>query len=316
MKRVFSLVQVFAVLLLCVASLPAQSIHALVPADSTRPMIPCNGSPCDINYNGGPVFENPPTVYIIYYGTWSSKTTGIINYYFSNLSGTSQEKINSTYSDSRNKFITGTLNYNPSKDSYNDQYSLGKSLSGDADIHTIVREAIQGGHLPADTNGIYFVLLDRHTTIPNYCNTFCGYHSPATDIVSGDIIPYAMVGTNSSQCSGGKTCSATVVDGDGNKSPNNDPTADNAVNIMWHEFSESSSDPYVNLNTAWSGNFCGEAADCCAWIFGNLKEGSNGAHYNETIGSKNFITQTLLELKTTSRSGNVPGECENTYVKP
>jgi hypothetical protein len=227
------------------------------------------------------------------------------------------QKINTTYSDSKNKFIQNALKHNSTTDDYHDNYSLGKNLSGgDADIHTIIRNAIKAGHLPKNTNGIYFVLTARNVQFPGMCETLCGYHSPALDVVSGDVIRYAMVGNPAICTPTHGQCEASTVIGDGNKSPNNNPDADGTINVMWHEFSESSSDPEVNLRTAWAGNFCGESGDCCAWLFGNTKVGSNGAHYNETIGKKNFLTQMMLELKTSDRNGNVPAECENVWAKP
>ena len=47
---------------------------------------------------------------------------------------------------------------------YHDNYSLGKSLSGDAQIQQIVADAISGGHLPGNSNGVYFVLTYTDVT--------------------------------------------------------------------------------------------------------------------------------------------------------
>jgi Phosphate-induced protein 1 conserved region len=284
------------------------TIHGLRPFDKNHPpSTNCNGNPCDINYNGGGVFESGPKVYIIWYGDWTTKDESVIDYYFENLSGSTQEKINTTFSDKNSKFITGTLNHT-TKDDYHDDYSLGKTLTGDAQIQEIVANAIGAGHLPADGNGIYFVLTYKDVTDPGFCSSFCGYHGPSTSIVSGQTIKYSMVG-DPAQCP--TSCEASAVIGDHN-SPNGDPPADGTVNIMWHEFSESSSDPEVNLNTAWTGSFCGESGDCCAWLFGTLQVAGNGSHYNEVIGKKKFITQELLSLQSTSLTGNIPGVCMNT----
>jgi hypothetical protein len=294
----------------CALAQDAATIHAMRPSDKNHPpSTNCNGNPCDINYNGGGVFESGPTVYIIWYGNWTTKDESIIDYYFEHLNGTTQEKINTTYSDANNKFITGTLNHS-TKNDYHDNYSLGKALTGDSQIQEIVANAISGQHLPADGNGIYFVLTYEDVTLPGFCSSFCGYHHPSTSIVSGQTIKYAMVG-DPQQCSRLSTCEASAFIGDTN-SPNGDPAADGTVNIMWHEFSESSSDPEVNLHTAWSGKFCGESGDCCEWLFGTLQVAGNGSHYNEVIGTKKFITQEMLTLQSTSRSGNVPAACMNT----
>jgi hypothetical protein len=289
-------------------------IHALRPFDSHQlPEDPC-GNPCEINYYSGPVIERTPTLYIIYYGKWTTRDKNIIDTFSANLGGTTMEKINTTYSDSNNNFVRNAVKHSTSDD-YEDDYSLGRSLKGDSDIHTIIRNAIRGGHLPKDTNGIYFVLTAKDVKFPNMCVTLCGYHSPATDIVAGGIIWYSMVG-NPAQCKPSQgQCEASKVIGDGDKSPNNDPGADGAVNVMWHELSESSSDPYANLHTAWTGK-CGESGDCCAWLFGSTKIAANGAHYNEQFKGHKYLTQMMLQLTSKSRNGNVPAQCENTYQKP
>ena len=303
---------VIAVCFVCSAFAQDNTVHALRPYDKTpHSLTNCNGTPCDINYNGGPVFEKAPTVYIIWYGNWSAKDKSIIDYYFEHLGGTTQEKINTTYSDKTGKHILNAVSHS-TKDDYHDNYSLGKSLSGDSQIQTIVANAIKGKHLPSDTNGIYFVLTYKDVTDAGFCSQFCGYHGPSTSIVSGKVMHYSMVG-DPDQCPTG--CETSVVLGDHGKggSPNEDPGADGATAIMWHEFSESSSDPEVNLNTAWAGNFCGESGDCCAWLFGTVKTDKNGNYYTNTVGTKNYVMQEMLQLTSKSRTGNVPGECKNVY---
>ena len=299
---------VIAVCFACCAFAQDNTTHALRPYGNNHPPANCNGTPCDINYNGGPVFEKAPTVYIIWYGAWTTKDKSIIDYYFSHLGGTTQEKINTTYSDSTGKFIPNAVKHTTADD-YHDNYSLGKSLSGDGNIQTIVANAIKGKHLPDDTNGIYFVLTYKDVTDSGFCSSFCGYHGPSTSIVSGQTIKYSMVG-DPDQCPSG--CETSFILGD-KSSPNNDPGADGATAIMWHEFSESSSDPEVNLVTAWAGNFCGESGDCCAWLFGTVHTDSHGHFYTNKIGTKEYAMQEMLQLTSKSRTGNIPGKCVNVF---
>jgi Phosphate-induced protein 1 conserved region len=308
MKKQF-LSLAIAVCFACCAFAQDNTTHALRPFDkNNHPPSNCNGNPCDINYNGGPVFEKAPTVYIIWYGNWSAKDKSIIDYYFEHLGGTTQEKINTTYSDSTGKHIQNAVNHSTADD-YHDNYSLGKSLSGDSQIQEIVANAIKGKHLPDDTNGIYFVLTYKDVTDSGFCSSFCGYHGPSTSIVSGQTIKYSMVG-DPDQCPSGCETSFILHD---KSSPNNDPGADGATAIMWHEFSESSSDPEVNLVTAWAGNFCGESGDCCAWLFGTVHTDSHGHYYTNKIGTKEYAMQEMLQLTSKSRTGNIPGECKNVY---
>lgn len=295
-----ALILCFAV---CAFAQSDANIHALRPFNQGFQPLQTG----TISYNGGPVFEATPTIYIVWYGTWTTKDKSVIDGYFTKLTGTTMAKINTRYSDSNNKFVPVTVNHTASND-YQDNYSLGHSLAGDSSIHTIVRNAIKAGHLPTDVNGIYFVLTAKDVQFPGMCTQLCGYHSPATDIVSGDVIKYSMVG-NPAQCP--TACEASAVIGDSN-SPNNDPGADGTVNIMWHEFSETASDPEVNMQTAWAGS-CGESGDCCAWFFGNLKVAPNGSHYTNKFKGKYYIAQTMLELNGTQRGFNEPATCKNTF---
>jgi len=293
----------------CVFAQTNSHIHGLRPFHKQpAPLSNCNGSPCDINYSGGPVLEKAPTVYVVWYGNWSTKDKGIIDYYFAHLGGSTQNKINTTYSDSSNKFVPNAVNHSAAND-YHDNYSLGHRIN-DSGIQQVIANAINAGHLPNDTNGIYFVLTYKDVTDSDgFCSQFCGYHSPSTSIVSGETIKYSMVG-DPDQCP--SACETSVVLGD-TGSPNNDPGADGTTAIMWHEFSESVSDPEAGINTAWVGNFCGESGDCCAWLFGTVRTDSHGHKYTNTIGSKHYVMQEMLELKSTSRTGNVPGACKNVF---
>jgi hypothetical protein len=284
-------------------------VSALRPFDKNHPpQSNCNGNPCDINYNGGPVFHKAPTVYIVWYGNWTKKDKKVIDYYFAHLGGSTQNKINTTYADSTNKFIPNKVKHS-AKNDYHDNYSLGKSLSGDGQIQQIIANAIKNKHLPVDDNGIYFNLTYKDVTLPGFCSSFCGYHSPSTSIVSGHIIKYSTVG-NPDQCPSG--CETSNILGDPG-SPNNDPGADGTTAIMWHEFSETVSDEQVNLNTAWVGNFCGESGDCCAWLFGTVKKDSHGHFYTNVVGGKEYAMQEMLKLTTKSRNGNIPGTCNNVF---
>jgi hypothetical protein len=294
---------VIAVCFACCAFAQDPSVtHALRPFDKGQP--PGGGG---MNYHGGPVFETAPTVYIVWYGDWTAKDKRIIDYYFAHLGGSTQNKINATYSDRRNKFVPNQVKHS-AKNDYHDNYSLGKSLSGDGQIQQIVANAISGGHLPSDRNGVYFVLTYTDVTDPGFCSQFCGYHGPSTSIVSGKIIKYAMVG-NPNQCPQG--CETSHILGD-NGSPNNDPGADGTTAIMWHEFSETMSDPEVNLDTAWEG-ICGESGDCCAWLFGKVKKDSRGHFYTNVIGGKEYAMQEMLKLLSKSRHGDVPATCKNVF---
>lgn len=106
-----------------------------------------------ILYHGGPVMVAPKDLYMVYYGSFTTTQHAILDNFLQNLGGSGAFNVNSEYSDSSGATVTNILNYAPTTDSFNDAYSLGKSLSGSFDT-TIIHNAIANGHLPSDANGI------------------------------------------------------------------------------------------------------------------------------------------------------------------
>ncbi len=198
------------------------------------------------------------------------------------------------------------MNYNSSTNSYqdyqnsgNDYQTLGTQLNGDAAIQTIVSDAINGGHLPADTNGVYFVLTASNVTQVNspfgtFCSDYLAYHSQSTSIVSGDKIKYALVG-NPAQCP--TYFDFNIYMGD-DTTPNGDVAADGSINLMFHELAETVTDPGIGSWGATSP-LVNEAGDMCEWEFGtwsNLPLAANGAHYDVTIAGVNYLIQKLFQV--------------------
>src|SRR5215813_9610999 len=107
-------------------------------------------TPVIINH-GGPVMVNPKDLYVIYYGSFTSTQHAILDNFLQNLGGSPAFNVNSEYSDSTGQRVSNILNYSPSRDSFNDSYSLGTSLSSGFDV-PIIRNAIANGHLPSDGN--------------------------------------------------------------------------------------------------------------------------------------------------------------------
>ena len=298
----------FALVVLLVSCALAQSdnLHALRPynGENPSPLSGCyGGTACELNYHSGPVLTTAPTVYILYYGDWTSTDMGIINTYFQDLGGSTQEKTNTRYSDSTGKYINGKINFDPAKDTYQDPYSMGKNLS---DIQPVIAAAIKKKHLPNDTNGVYIGITYKDVKYGQMCTGYCGYHGPSTSIVKGETIKYAFVG-DPGQCV--DSCSYEFMYGT-HASPNNDIDADGSINIMWHEFSESSSDPLVN---AWYSEVGYESGDLCAWLDLKYKVDKNGNYYTVLTDGHEYLTQMMFELNEKSRNGSVPGTCENTY---
>src|SRR5262249_12345101 len=142
----------------------------------------------------------------------------------------------------------------------------------EASTPTIVQNAIAGGKLPADPNGVYFVLGSPDTVEAEFCKTSCGWHGFGTllnshlavsqTIAGGVDIKYAFVGNPKTQCIAfGSLFNANFPP------PNGNASADAMTSIIAHELSEIVNDPHMD---AWFDLHGNEAADKCQWSFGTI----------------------------------------------
>jgi phosphate-induced protein 1 len=243
--------------------------------DANASKKPGGGAANGINYHGGPVMLGTVNIYYIWYGNWSGNSANtILTNFISNLGGSGYEHINSTYYDGSNNHVSGNLHY---AGSTTDSYSQGSSNLTDANIATVVSNAITSGSLPLDANGIYFVLTSADVTKSGFCSQYCGWHTHQT--VSGADVKYAFVG-NPDQCP--SACEQQTT------GPNGNAGADGMASIIAHESEEAISDPDLN---AWYDRRGNENADKCAWTFGSTSTASNGSLYNITLGGANYLIQ-------------------------
>lgn len=234
-----------------------------------------------INYHGGPVMPGTVNVYYIWYGNWSagarvsdsSTTQTLLGSFMSGMSGTGYALINSTYGDNSNN-VTGKMALAAST-SVN--YPYGTRLS-DNNIKSIVSNAISSHALPADSNGVYFVLTSSDVTERSgFCTRYCGWHTNGS--IAGLDIKYAFVG-NPDRCP--SACEIQTT------SPNKDSGADGMASIIAHETEEAISDPDLN---AWYDSSGEENADKCAWKFGPTTGSIGSGAYNQTWGGHNWLIQ-------------------------
>ena len=265
----------------------------------------------NITYYGGPIIHGGVNVYVIYYGSWTTSQQSIINTWLQHLGNSPLWNINTTYYDTATpaNFVSTAVNFNATTNTYIDLYSLGKTLT-DAQTQSIITNAINGGHLPNDTQGVYFVLtyldVNQNALGGSFCSLYCGYHGPSTSIIAGETLKYSFVG-DPAKCPTG--CDGNVAVLGDSTTPNNSIDADGAISIIFHELSESVTDPEVNLHTAWQAGTCGENGDCCNFTFGPTRKVANGSHANESIGGKAYLIQEMFELTGTGTS-KVPGICK------
>ncbi|EQD60598.1 hypothetical protein B1A_10073, partial [mine drainage metagenome] len=148
-------------------------------------------------YGPGPVMQSQRHIYLIWYGNWQGNSAlTIIPQFVQSLNMSPYEWILSTY-QVNNRAIMPSITFGGQTF---DDYSLGQDLS-DANIQTIVQDAINEGRLPLDNNGIYFVLTspdvmessNGNLAQGGFCTAYCGWHSDGLQVRGVDV-KYGFVG--------------------------------------------------------------------------------------------------------------------------
>jgi Phosphate-induced protein 1 conserved region len=230
-----------------------------------------------ISYHNGPVMRSGVNIYYIWYGDWTQDSTAnaILTNYAANVGGSPYFNINTSYGDTVGNVpnTSAAIKY---AGSASDPGSLGTSLN-DGNIWTLVNNALGGGKLPADPNGVYFVLTAPYVAeTSGFLSQYCGWHTFNT--YNNTLIKYAFVGNPAASLG---ACSIQST------GPNGDAEADAMASVIAHELEESATDPQLS---AWYDSTGAENADKCAWTFGSMYI-VNGAYANMTIGTRNYLIQ-------------------------
>ena len=250
---------------------PSQDTGSNPLSPGTFSIVTGNG----IQYHNGAVMTNPHNVYFIWYGNWTGNTAlQILPDLILGLDGSGYFGTNSTYGDSNADVMNGVYLWNQ----IFDNYTQGVNLS-DAGVLNVVTNAINGHTLPADPDGIYFVLSSADVNeTSGFCTRYCGWHNHAT--ISGTDIKYAFVG-DAGRCL--NDCA------DQSTGPNGNAGADAMASVIAHELSEAVTDPDLD---AWYQDSTGEEnGDICAWGFGSTFNAPNGARANSVFRARNFLIQ-------------------------
>jgi hypothetical protein len=232
-----------------------------------------------INYHNGPVMRNGVNIYYIWYGNWAQDPTAnaILTDFAINVGGSPYFNINTTYGDT-----VGNVPNTPQTIKYissmADAGSLGTSLS-DANIWTLVSNALNSATFPVDPNGVYFVLTAPFVgETSGFLTQYCGWHTVHSYGPSSIPIKYSFVGNPAANMS---ACAPQTV------GPNGDAKADAMASVLAHELEEAATDPELN---AWYDSNGDENADKCAWTFGTTYT-ANGAQANMKIGLRDYLIQ-------------------------
>jgi Phosphate-induced protein 1 conserved region len=232
----------------------------------------------NVTYHNGPIMTGTKHIYYIWYGNWAGNNAAtVLNAFANGIGGSAYYNINSTYTQTGGAAVTNSATF---AGSTTVGYTYGTSLV-DANIQSIVADAINSGAFPLDTNGVYFVLTSADVTETSgssgFCTSFCGWHSNGT--INGATIKYSFVG-NPDRCI--TSCAGQST------GPNGNAGADGMVSIVAHEFEETSTDP---LGSSWYDLQGYENGDKCAWTWGTTSTAANGAKYNITLGGLQMLIQ-------------------------
>jgi hypothetical protein len=248
-----------------------------------------------IQYHGGPIMDdaNGVNVYFIWYGDWSKDTAAqtIVTDFIKHLGGSPYAAINTTYYDMEpgptgtnvvKDWVTTGIHY---MGSASDNYSRGVNLT-DQDVGFVLENAVFGGSLPLDHNGVYVVITSADVQeTSGFCTQYCAWHG-WDNTATNDNLLLAFVG-NPEQCP--NNCAWFSVP----PTPNNNVGADGMVNMIAHETEEAVSDPF---GTSWWSNSvgapsAGENEDLCAWTFGKTYNLPNGSYANMKLGDRQYLIQ-------------------------
>jgi len=286
-----------------------QRVVVKKPFDGNVEKGPSKGGTPQILWHGGSVLNQAIVpVYVIYYGsTFPSTTQAIVNAFLAGLTLQPQYTVNTTYcefqttdcaTDSASTAISGMLDFSGSH-VFSDSGSQGNTINSGR-LLKILQHALApttSGYLPTDDGAVYFVITSPDIKVPGFCASFCAYHSVSTGVVPGKTIHYAFIPEPGSKCT---ACDGNFALGE-TATPNGDPGADEMVDSIMHELSESVTDPDLNAWYTLNGE---ENGDLCNYNYGTppfLQ--NNGASYNAAWGGYFYLIQLIW------KNGHVPQSC-------
>ena len=264
-----------------------------------------------ILYHGGKILTGRVPIYVIYYGgigSFPSTTQPIVNSFLAGLGGTPQFEVNQTYCNVNTTTcpdggtsVSGKLSYDLGH-IYYDSGSQGNALKS-SDIRKIVESALTGpGHLPTDDSAVYIVITAPTTKVSGFRTSYCAYHTASTTIVSGHTIHYALAPEPNSKCT---ACDGNFAMGE-STTPNGDPGADEIVDSLMHEISETVTDPDIS---AWYTSSGAENGDLCNFVYSTanmantFSSPTTGATANASWGGYSYLIQFIW------KNGPVPQGC-------
>src|SRR5262245_29905215 len=243
-----------------------------------------------ILYNGGYVLVGTADLYVIWYGCWdetchsgNSATQSITRDFMLNVGASPYAQINAMYPNSSGQTPSGAVVY---AGDTSDQYSHGLELTA-ADIQAIVKDQIEGNHLPADPSGIYLVIssADVGSTATGFCEQGALPHH-GSGFANGSKFKYAFVG-NAARCP--NVAASQFLDSNGTHlpTPNGNLAGDAMVTTIAHLINVAITNSYSD---GWFDRYGLQTADKCFLEFGPTYL-INGGRANIRLGQRDYLLQ-------------------------
>jgi hypothetical protein len=292
---IFSILAVSALTLAIVAEDNKETIVVKKPYDaSVHKGATAGNSTPTILYHGGPVLLDTVPLYVIYYGAVPGMTQNIINTFLSDLDGSAPFGVNRTYTQGTGgPAVSGSLG--TPKVFIDSGASQGTSVASNT-VGSIIQHAFANG-FTRDSKGVYFVITAPEISVSGFCKSFCAYHTKSTTIASGFTIHYALVPDPGQRCTG---CDGNFAVFHETATPNGDPGADEMTDSIFHELSETVTDPDLN---AWYTKNGSENGDLCNYFYGTAPlYTSMGATANAFLKGHYYLIQYIWK-------NSSPGVC-------
>jgi hypothetical protein len=215
-----------------------------------------------VDFYGGPVIPNVQVNTLFLGQQWEATSPNSLNSFQIGLNGFLKTIVNSPYMDALNQYGVGRGSFGwTDTEWFNNDSNMQNAMDdyhttyrgGLTELQYLINNAIQGGHLPAPSNGnqLYVVYLPPGEQVENtqgywnnapYPNDFLGYHSSFRS--NGNTIYYAVV----------------LFPGGSNQYDDNLNTTDSLTTVTTHELAEAVTDPIVSKGW-YDRNYGGEIGD-------------------------------------------------------
>jgi len=243
-----------------------------------------------ILYNGGYVLIGAANLYVIWYGCWdetcragNTLTQSITRDFMINVGSSPYMQINTMYPNGAGQPPSGAVLYGGEAI---DQYSHGLELTA-TDIQGIVKDQIEGNHLPPDPAGIYLVIAsaDVGSSATGFCVPGAFPHH-GIGFANGSQFKYGFAG-NAARCP--SVAAPQFLDSIGTQlpTPNGNLAGDALVTTIAHLINV----VITNSNgDAWFDRYGLQTADKCVGEFGPTYL-VNGGRANIKLGQRDYLLQ-------------------------